>query len=231
MEDKTFVRFTAIAAVVAVFTTVLNTQLPHFYTSPSSFEEGAALVNNDFYMARQWILLIHPLPTLLLSIGLFLAMRKQQPGLALAGLLFTFLEKSVEFIGQTIQLFTVNLHWRQAYLVSTDTAEKEQLTSFIKNFAAIWNDCFFVLWVSYFLAAICFGVGLWKMQHARATSVFLLASALLTLIMILSDYGKQYWLQSVLPVFYPLALLVSRTLIAVYLWKSANEKASSALST
>jgi hypothetical protein len=223
MEEKTFVRFMAIAAIVAVFTTILNTQLPHFYTSPASFEEGTALVNNNFYMARQWILLIHPLPTLLLGVGLFLVMRKQQPGLAFTGLLFTFLEKSVEFIGQTIQLFTVNLTWRKVYLASTDAAEKEQLTAFIKNVSAIWNDCFFVLWVSYFLAAICFGVGLWRLQHARATSIFLLASALLTFIMILSDYGKQYWLQPVLPVFYPLALLVSRTLIAVYLWKRRRD--------
>jgi hypothetical protein len=224
MEEKIFLRFTAIAAAVAVLTTVLNTQLPRFYPSPGNFEEGVALVNNNAYMARQWVLLIHPLPSLLLAIGLFVVLRKQQVGLAITGLVFTFLEKALEFIGHAIQLFTVNLTWRQAYLSSTDAGEKAQLAVFLKGFSAVWNDCFFVLWVSYFLAALCFGIGLWKMPRARLTSIMLFASAVLTLIMLLSDYGKQHWMQPMLPILYPVTLIISRISIAVFLWNHVGEK-------
>lgn len=218
-SEQAFLRFTAICAFVAVFTTLLNTQLTRFYPAPTSFEESAALINNGYYMARQWVLLIHPFPTLLLGIGLFLVFKKHHYGLALTGLLFTFLEKALEFVGQTIQLFTINKVWKPAYLATTDAAEKLQLTNAIKNAAAIWNDCFFVLWASYLIAALAFSVALFRSGGRKWTGVFLVLSAMLTLIMIVGDYGKQEWLQPALILYAPV-LVVSRFLLGIMLWKA-----------
>ncbi|MCU0355450.1 MAG: hypothetical protein MUD08_17185 [Cytophagales bacterium] len=179
------------------------------------------MVNNRFYMARQWVLLIHPFPTLLLAVGLFLVVKEKSYGFAVSGLLFTALEKLLEFVGQTIQLFTVNLHWRMAYLSATDSSERANLALYIKGFTAVWNDCFFVLWVAYLLAAVFFGLGLRKVEGTRWTNVALLISAFFTFVMIMSDYGRQAWLQPLLPVFYPLVMVVSRLLIGVFLWRKS----------
>jgi hypothetical protein len=231
-----FLRCTSIAAWLAVVTTILNTQLPRFYTAPTNFEESVALVNNAWYMARQWVVLLHPFGTLVLAVGLAVRLWHSQRGLALTGVLFVLMEKFLEFVGATIQLFTVNLNWKTAYLAATDAASKAQLKQFITFTGAVWNDCFFVLWVSYILASLCFGIALWFEWRKHSTntgsqsnngwtlwtSLLLFASALMTAIMLLSDYGKQAWLQPALPLLYPLTMVASRALIAVFLWNESD---------
>jgi hypothetical protein len=112
------------------------------------------------------------------------------------------------------------------------------LKQFITFTGAVWNDCFFVLWVSYFLASLFFGIALfseWREQRINTgsqsnsvwtlwASMFLFISAFMTFIMLLSDYGKQTWLQPALPLLYPLTMTLSRALIAVWFWKEAVQE-------
>lgn len=218
-SERSFLRFTAYCAFAAVITTLLNTQLYRFYPAPSSFEERMLLVNNVVYMANQWVLLVHPFVTLFLAMGIFIIAKEKSYGFALAGLLFAFLEKLLEFIGQTIQLFTVNLNWKVTYLNSVDLAEKEKIKMFITGFGGIWNDCYLVLWVSYILSSLFFAIALKDVLYAKWVRSFLCITAFITFIMLLSDYGKQGWLAPVLPLLYPTTMIIGRFLIAVLLLK------------
>jgi hypothetical protein len=219
---KCFLRFAAYGAFGAAITTVLNTQLHRFYPAPTSFEDRILLVNNFVYMTNQWVLLIHPFVTLLLAIGIFIMAKEKSYGFALAGLLFAFIEKLLEFIGQTIQLFTVNLTWKVAYLNTFDLAEKEKIKMFITGFNGVWNDCYFVLWVSYILSSVFFVISLATMAGTKWVRWFMYITAFITFIMLMSDYGKQGWLTPILPVFYPATMVAGRLFIALMLLKNSK---------
>jgi hypothetical protein len=82
--------------------------------------------------------------------------------------------------------------------------------------------------VSYCLAGVAFGIAFWQERKtstvALFTGIFFFFSTFMTLVMLLSDYGKQAYLQPLLPVLYPFALVVSRLLIGIFLWKAASNQ-------
>lgn len=222
-SPRLFLRLTAICAMASVITTLLNTQLVHFYPAPVTFQDRVLLSTHSVYLFRQWVLWLHPLVTLLLAVGLYQAVRATERGWAQAGLLFGFLEKGLEFVGQTLHLFTVNLNWRSAYLAASTAAERDNIERKLALFADVWNDCYLVLWVSYALFAIFFAVALREDPSARWLRWSLYLTALLTAVMVVSDYGKQAWMAAVLPVAYPFGMTICRLFTAVFLWKKSNQ--------
>ena len=72
-----------VCALVGAGTTLANTLLPRFY-SASGFDGRMALIDNPFYAARQWVLVAHPFFTLMLALGVAIALARRAPGRAAA---------------------------------------------------------------------------------------------------------------------------------------------------
>jgi hypothetical protein len=155
-------------AWLGVVTTAANTLVP--------LMPGTA--TRDLDALRDVVLLVHAPATLLPLIGLSLLAFRHGPFAAVSVIVFTLMEKFLEFAGQALQLFPPE-----------GTLGGVRVQALVD---AVWNQMYFVLWLCNTLGAA--GAGLLMLRIARPPLKFVAVSlawfaALLTLLMLL---GKEY---------------------------------------
>lgn len=203
-----------VCGLVAAGTTLTNTVLPSFF-SASGFEARTALIHNPFYAARTWVLLFHPFFTLMLALGMALALKDRAPGRAAAAYSFAFVEKLVEFLlGFTI-LVVVNGAWKAGYLAGGPGAG--DLRAKIETFNQVIEGAYPLLWTMFMLSTGLYasamrrsGLELWVALTGAVTVV-------ITGLMFIADYGRQPWIQPVVDWTYPWTLTAHRLLAAIWL--------------
>lgn len=213
-------------AIGAAVTTLLNTTLPFFY-SAEGFEARAALIGEPLYVFRQWVLLAHPGFTLLLALGVALALKARAPGRAATGLLFAGIEKMTEFLMGTIILFTVNSLWKPGYLAAVGTPAANAFRTRIEIFGEVIDSLYFLLWAMFVLSTAAFASALPRTTAIErgvvATAVLTIA---LTLLMMLGDYaGQSAWTGPVVAWAYPPALTLHRLVVGLWLFETATAAA------
>ena len=72
-------RVLGICALIGALTTLLNTIAPSLY-SATNFDSRMGLIHHPIYVLRQWVLLVHPAFTILLALGLAMALFARAPG-------------------------------------------------------------------------------------------------------------------------------------------------------
>ncbi|MGF1544150.1 MAG: hypothetical protein ACFB00_06580 [Parvularculaceae bacterium] len=212
------VRALGICALIGALTTILNTMAPLFYEA-EGFDEAAALIRHPVYAARQWVLLVHPAFTLLLALGLLLALFGRAPGRAASGFAFAFVEKMTEFVLGVLILFVVNGVWKEGYLTGDGPAPPAELKARIETFYDLLGGAYFLLWVMFVLStglfASCLGRSDWLSRIAIASAG---ATIVLTVMMILGRYaGQSSWTAPFIAYAYGPFLTLHRAAIGVWL--------------
>jgi hypothetical protein len=203
-----------LCAVLAAGTTLSNNLLPHLYDA-EGFDARTALIHNPFYAARQWVLLVHPFLTLMLALGMALALKDRAPGRAAAGYSFAFVEKMVEFLlGFTI-LIVVNGAWKAAYLAGGP--DPAALRAKIETFQQVTEAAYPLLWVTYSLSTGLFVSALPRRGLAGWAAATGALTIVITAMMLAGEYLGQRWLMPIVEWTYPWTLTAHRLLTGLWL--------------
>jgi hypothetical protein len=163
-DPRARMAFTMVA-LLGVATTAINTLL---LVAPASE------ASDSF---RDMVLLVHAPATFFPMIAIALLGFRARPFLAVVAIAATFLEKSLEFVGQTLLVFPP---------VATSGFAAEQIIS------AIWGQLYFVLWCCNTLGATAAGgimLGLAPPRWRWPSAAFAFAAAALTFVLLLGpDY-------------------------------------------
>jgi hypothetical protein len=222
-NNKTFLKIASIAASLTAVTTILLWGLPNLYTSPSNFEEGVLLSENTYYLAKQWVNFIHIPLALTGYFGLTVILFQRQPVLSIFGMVWFVIWGTIEMIGVSIILFSVNYQWRSGYKMA-DEINRIVLKNKIESFFSIWDSMFFVLLVAFLLGTLFFAWATWKSKGLeKILSCLLWLAVPLTLLIILSSYVGQGWAGQLTQYFYPFLQPLSRLILGLFIWKSIGQ--------
>jgi hypothetical protein len=216
-HNRTILRLAGVAAMMTAATTFLLWLLPKLYVSPTNFTERTALATNTFYLARQWVNLLHIPLALTAYFGLAYKLGKREfPKVAL-GMMWFLIWGIVEMTGIAGIIFVVNNNWRIRYSSAPDSL-KAVLQGNIENYYAIWDAMFFVLLICFLLGTIFFGWATWKGQGLEKVLSYLFwLAAPLTVLIILSGYFNFTWGEAIIAIVYPILQPISRFLLGWYL--------------
>lgn len=210
-----------LCGVLSSITTVTNILLPRLYTPPANFDARVALLDNGFYMARQWILLVHPFLTLTGALAIVFWKFTQHPGKTATGFVFAFAEKITEFFLGTTILFVVLGQWVRGYGATSDAAQKAILRGRAEMFFEYLDGAYFLLWVTFILSAVLFGLA--TREH-RWVSGFYFLTAAITLVMLAGEYaGQNAWARPIVLWTYAPALTTSRLLAGLMVMRASKE--------
>jgi len=203
-----------VCGVIAAGTTLSNTLLPFFF-SATGFEARTALIHNPFYAARTWVLLFHPFFTLMLALGMALALKDRAPGRAAAAYSFAFVEKLVEFLlGFTI-LVVVNGAWKAGYLAGGPDAA--DLRAKIETFNQVIEGAYPLLWTMFILSTGLFVLALRRTGFEAWVAGTGAVTCAITALMFLGEYGGQAWANPIVEWTYSWTLTAHRLLAALWL--------------
>ncbi|HYO77845.1 MAG TPA: hypothetical protein VE010_15405 [Thermoanaerobaculia bacterium] len=219
-----------VCGVLSSLTTVTNILLPRFYTPPADFAGRVALLENGYYMARQYILLVHPFLTLTGALGILFYKFAEHPGKTLTGFVFAFAEKITEFFLGTTILFVVLAKWVKGYGETADSALQATLRGRAEMFYDYLGGAYFLLWVTFTIAAVLFGLATRNGGRLeRVVSVFFFITAVLTVLMLIGEYGGQNtWVRPILLWCDAPALTTSRLLAGWMLIQAARRPLTAA---
>src|SRR5688572_23423318 len=169
-------RVLGICALIGAVTSLLNTVAPNFY-SASDFDSRMALIHHPIYATRQWVLLVHPAFTILLALGLAMALFARAPGRATTGLTFAGVEKMTEFVLGTLILFVINAEWKGGYLATVGTPAAAVFRERVEVFNELLGGTYYLLWSMFILSTSLFasalncsrGLERWLFWSAAAT--------------------------------------------------------------
>jgi hypothetical protein len=223
-NNITFLKIASVSASLTAVTTFLLWGLPHLYNSPSNFEEGVLLSENSYYLTKQWVNFIHIPLALTGYFGLTIILFQRQPILSTFGMIWFTIWGTIEMIGVSIILFSVNFNWRSTYKVASE-GNKTVLKNNIETFFSIWDSMFFVLLVAFLLGTIFFAWASWKSKGLEKILSWLLWLAVpLTILIIISGYAGQGWAGQVTKYIYPFLQPLSRLVLGLFIWKSIGQK-------
>lgn len=222
-----FLRLTGACAALSGVTTFLLWALARAYPPPADFEASLALHQNVFYLARYWTNFVHVFLALTGYLGAALLLARRSLGLALLGSLFFLLWGTSELLGVSVILFAVNRTWRAGY-TNADPALQETYRVLLTGFEAVWDSVFFLLLVAFLLGSLCYGRVASKGRGLeRVVGVLFLFAVPLTFAIIVSGYGGPPWPGTLAGWTYPILQPLSRVLLGVWLWNSAERPGGS----
>ncbi len=216
-------------ALAAAVTTLLNTLAPLFY-SADSFEARAALIHHQVYAARQWVLLVHPAFTLMLALGMALALYERAPGRASSGLLFAGVEKMTEFLLGVTILFVVNGLWKVEFLAAMGTPEAARSRGLIEAFGQLLDGFYPLLWAMFILSTWLLCSALRGGDRLERGVVWTAALTIaLTALMLLGEYaGQSRWAGPIVTWLYSPGMTLHRLLIGLWLLREARRRSAAA---
>lgn len=217
-----FLRLGAVAAALSALTTFLLWWLPLQVGEVRTFEDSIRLASNPHYMGRLWVNLVHVVIALVAYAAAASLLARRAPATAAFGFLAFLVWAVTEFVGVSVNLFTVNLTWRMQYLDAAP-AVQEQLKLLMMGFRGLWDGLFFVVLAGFLAGTLCLGyVAVRGRRLERVVGVLMLMAAPLTVIIILSGYFGYAAFDPVVQAVYPALQPLSRALMGVWLWLAAD---------
>lgn len=223
--SRRFYKTAAICSALSVITTLMLIFLPRVYGPVQGFEARMAVVGHPAYVLRSWVYLFHPLLVLTAALGIAAARRRVASGPAVLGFLGFLFWSFTEAAQQALTLRTLD-QWRAAW-PTADEGTRALLQTQIATYDALWDAMYFLLLIGFFLGNTLLGIATWRGRGlTRVVSLFLFAAALLTLTLLSGELKGPvlpdplgFWV-------YPALQPLGRLLIAVWLWKAADEAPS-----
>jgi hypothetical protein len=219
-----FYRGAAVASVVSAVTTLLLIFLPSFYGAGEGFEARMMRVRDPAYQIRAWVAFVHPFLALYAAIGVAVRLRGKSAGLALVGGIGFLVWGVVEVIQQALTLVAFD-PWRIAWLAG-DAKVRMEMPVRVAMYDGVWDALYLALLTGIILGSACFGRLFWQSDTlSRVVSIFYVLAALLSVYFFFTSVGVREFLPERLVFwFYPLTQPLARTLIGVWLWRTAYEE-------
>jgi hypothetical protein len=225
--SPSFFRAAAVCSLISAITTLLLIFLPSWYAPAEGFNGRMARVNDPAYVWRSWVYLLHPFLVLMAALGMTVRIRPQAPGAALVGFLGFVLWGFTEAAQQTLTLFAFD-RWRVAYLAA-DEALRAQIRIQVAVYDGLWDALYVLLLLGFALGNLLLGIALVRQAgFSRIVGAFLLAAFFLTLTILSGEVGGPTLPGPLDRWTYPAIQPLGRTLIALWLFRAAQQPGSGA---
>src|SRR5690349_21078664 len=145
--DGRFFRVAAICSFVSVATTLCLIFLPDLFRPAPDFAARMGRVHEIPYLLRSWVYLVHPFLVFTAALAVGLAVLRQSPVLAIAGLLGFLLWAFNEAGQQTLTLFAFD-RWRLAWESADETARAALRINAVM-YDGIWDAMYMLLLIGF----------------------------------------------------------------------------------
>jgi len=215
-----FIRFTAIACLASVITTIGIHAFFNF--DAPTFEERVLLFQNPLYILNRWWVIVHCLLVTVSMWGFYLIQHKKSREFVGLGFVFFFVFAITEIYRQLLVLFYLN-GMREKYLATDSEATKLFLANSIDNFGMFTYALFALFVLAFAIGNLCYGLSL-----IRETGLgkYLCVSLLIwsggVFLALGNEFWEVPWISSFLSQFNLYYQPLARALFAVWLWKAAE---------
>lgn len=153
-----------ICSLLGALTTALLVFLPA--TSATLPGNSPLLHTDSLYIARLWLLFIHPQLNFIAALGVAVVLLKKNPMLMVTGTFFLLVWAVSEMLQQALLIDALNQIWRPAYLGAGDAMSRDIYLTLIKGADALSDSKYFIVLYAFGLGTILYGLAL-----ARETGV------------------------------------------------------------
>lgn len=218
-----FYRGAALCSFASAMTTLGLIFLPKLYQPVPDFEARMALLHDPAYVLRSWIYLIHPFLTVTAALAVAARCRTRAAGAASLGLLGFCLWGATEAAQQALTKVALDRTWRTAW-PTADAAARQLIRSHVAVYDALWDSLFLLILIAFMAGNIFLAIAVRSVDRlARWVSAAFWAAAGLTLLILLPEVGGPS-LESHTGWLYPAIQPAGRTLIGVWLWRTAAQE-------
>lgn len=157
---RNFLGFAAICSILGAITTALLIFLPN--PEATDFMSKVQLHSNNLYLAKLWILFIHPQVNILASLGIAVLLLRKYPLLIITGLFFLLIWAYTEMSQQSLLIDALNQAWRPGYMEASDPNVKNAFYALITGTSGISDSKYFLLIYGFGLGSLLYGFALIK---------------------------------------------------------------------
>jgi hypothetical protein len=212
-----FYRTAAVCSWLSVLTTLMLIFLPEWYAPVASFEGRMARVQDPVYVARSWAYLVHPFLVVTAALAVALRLRQVAPAWVLPGILGCLLWASAEAAQQALTMATFD-PWRRAWLAG-DEAVRTTMELRTALYDDLWDALYVLLLIGFALGNALFARAMLRVPgFTRLLSVFYILAAVLTVTLLLPEFGGPGLPEPLNSWAYPAIQPLGRALIGGWLW-------------
>lgn len=223
---RSFLILAGTCSLLGALTTGLLEFLP---VSSASHAGNSLLLHKDsLYLARLWILFLHPQFNFIAALGIAVVLFRKSPALVLTGGFFLLVWAIAEMLQQALLIDALNQFWRPAYLGAADAMSRDIYLTLIKGTDALSDSQYFVVLYAFGLGTFFYGLALIRETgRIKWLGLAILFIGVLSLCAFLRYYLGIDWLASPVDWLYKwihgyLQILV-RVAMALYLFSLAGK--------
>jgi hypothetical protein len=223
---SSFYRTAAAASFCSAITTLGLIFLPDLMAPVEDFAGRMQRVTDPAYRLRSWIYLVHPFLVFTAMLGIGLALRHSTPARALTGTIAMGVWALTEAGPQTLTHFAFD-KWRHAWLAG-DTAIRSTMELRSAIYEGLWDAAYGLLLIGFLIGHTLYAWALITRHErlSRVVAIFLLLAALLTVALLIREFGGPNLLAPFGRWAYPTIQPLGRVLIGVWLWRVAQTGAA-----
>lgn len=222
MLGANFYRFAGTASLLSALSTLILIFAPYLYPPSEGIAGRMAMVENGWYQLRAWTYLLHPLLVFTAALGVGTLFWQRNRALALSGSIGFGVWAVTEAAQQCLTLFAFD-RWRRAWLAG-DEAVRQTIEIRTALYDGIWDAMYVLIVLAFFVGNLLFAAALARgARFDRLIAVFYLLAALLTLTIIVVEFGGPELVpEAIGPWVYPAIQPLGRVLIGLWLWHQAR---------
>jgi hypothetical protein len=219
--QKSFIRFASLCCFLSVITTLgIHSFFPD---APPNFEDRVVLFRDLIYLINRWWVIMHCLLVIVAMWGFALLQFKKTPGLTGLGFLFFCVFAIAEITRQMMVLFYIN-GLREQYHNAANAITRDNLKLIMSNAGLLTSPLFGLFILTFGLGGICYGLSLIRTKgFSLLLAIMLIISGIASFVLLGNDFWKSPLLENVMHKYNLSFTPLLRFLIAVWLWKRAND--------
>jgi hypothetical protein len=175
-----FLWIAAACSLLGAVTTALLIFLP--ISEAVDFESRVMLHADSFYMARHWILFLHPQFNFIASLGIAYLLIMRFPWQMILGTVFLFIWAYTEMSQQALLIDSLNQIWRPGHFMALDEMSRFEYKVLISAAEGISDSKYFLLLYGFGLGSLLYGLAMIFLKGlGRAIGIGLIFIGILSL--------------------------------------------------
>lgn len=148
-----------ICAAICSFLGAITTALLIFLPASSSVDpqNSILLYKDNLYIAKLWILFLHPQFNFIAALGIAVLLFRKYPLEIILGTFFLLLWCVMEMSQQALLIDALNQQWRPAFLAAQDEMSRDIYLTLIKGTNALSDSKYFVLLYGFAMGSLLYG--------------------------------------------------------------------------
>ena len=224
---QTFIRIAMLCSFAGAITTALLIFLPN--PVAPDFESQALLFQNKLYIAKKWILFIHPQVNIIASLAVAYILISKYPWQMIIGSCFLLIWAYSELSQQALVIDSLNQIWRPGYVDAENEVTKNSFRTLIEAANGLSDSKYFLVIYGFGMGTLFFGLAFISQNRlARWIGVALIIIGLFSLLSFARYYLALNNLNLVVNWFYhwiyPYLQPAVRIAIGIWLYHKINMK-------